>query len=255
MPRSIYSASSKSSSRSAGSSGRRAYHRILLKLSGEVLGGDNAPFSAEALEKFAKDVRALRAKKVQVACVIGGGNIWRFRDQKALGLDRSLSDQMGMMATVMNAAAVADVLKKHGISCRVFSSLPVPAVATTYTIREARAALDAGEVVLCAGGTGSPFFTTDSAAALRALELQCEVLLKATKVDYVCDKDPTIHKDAKKYLTCSYQEVIERGLQVMDLAAIALCQDNALPIRVFNYTKKDTLIRAVSGETVGTLIC
>lgn len=229
--------------------------RVLLKLSGEVLaGGRDGGIDQGALERLAKEIRDVVRAKVEVGVVIGGGNFWRFRDQAALGLDRVSSDNMGMLATVMNALAMQDMLRKIGVDAIAMSALPVPSVLDTYTPRAARAACGRGEVVICAGGTGNPFFTTDSAAALRALELGCDVLLKATKVDYVYDKDPKKHKDARHFTTLSFQDVLARGLGVMDLAAVSLCMEGKLPIVVFNLQKHGLLLRAVKGQAVGTRI-
>lgn len=229
--------------------------RVLLKLSGEVLaGGRDGGIDRDALVRLAKEVREVVRARIEVCMVIGGGNFWRARDQAALGLDRVLSDNMGMLATVMNALAMRDMLRQIGVDAIAMSALPVPSVLDTYTPRAARAACGAGKVVICAGGTGNPFFTTDSAAALRALELGCDVLLKATNVDYVYDKDPKKHKDAKHFTRLSFQDVLARGLGVMDLAAVSLCMEGKLPIVVFNLQKHGLLLRAVAGEAVGTRI-
>lgn len=227
----------------------------MLKLSGEVLAGQQQ-FGIEAttLEHIGSRVQEVVASGVQIALVIGGGNFWRFKDQKELGLDRTVSDSMGMMATVMNATAMQEKLNTIGIRAKAFSALPVPSILDIYTPQKAREAFETHMVVLCAGGTGSPYFTTDSAAALRALELQCEVFLKATKVDYVYDKDPKKHKDAQKFTNITYQQVLELGLEVMDLTAVSLCMDNKLPIIVFNMQNDDNIMKLIRGEPVGTRI-
>ncbi len=231
------------------------YHRIMLKLSGEVLAGQQSSgIEGATLEKLCKNIRQVTVIGVQVALVIGGGNFWRFRDQQQLGLDRTISDSMGMMATVMNAVAMVEKLTSMDIRAKAFSALPVPSILDTYTPQKAREAFMTYDVVLCAGGTGSPYFTTDSAAALRALELQCDVFLKATKVDYVCDKDPKKHADAKKFTHVSYQQVLELGLEVMDLTAVSLCMDNKLPIIVFNMEKSENLMHIINGKQIGTSI-
>lgn len=231
------------------------YKRIMLKLSGEVLAGEQqGGIEAKTLEKVCGSVAEVVGSGVQIGLVIGGGNFWRFRDQQALGLERTLSDSMGMMATVMNALALQEKLRAIGIKAKAFSALPIPTVLETYTPRAAREAFAEFDVVLCAGGTGNPYFTTDSAAALRALELKCEVFLKATKVDYVCDKDPKKFPDAKTFTEITYQQVLELGLEVMDLTAISLCMDNKLPIIVFNMQKDDNLMKVLAGELVGTKI-
>lgn len=227
----------------------------MLKLSGEVLAGQQPRgIDAVTLEHLAKSIQEVTATGVQVSLVLGGGNFWRFRDQKELGLDRTISDSMGMIATVMNAVAMQEKLKLLGVTAKAFSALPMPSILDIYTPQKAREAFVTHDVILCAGGTGSPYFTTDSAAALRALELQCDVFLKATKVDYVCDKDPNKHADAKIFKTVSYQQVLELGLEVMDLTAVSLCMDNKLPIIVFNMQKDGNLLKVVHGEHIGTNI-
>lgn len=231
------------------------YRRIMLKLSGEVLAGQQQfGIDGPTLEHLAKSIQEVTTTGVQVALVLGGGNFWRFRDQKELHLDRTISDSMGMIATVMNAVAMQEKLKSLGVRAKAFSALPIPSILDTYAPQRAREAFTTYDVVLCAGGTGSPYFTTDSAAALRALELQCDVFLKATKVDYVCDKDPNKHTDAKIFTTVSYQQVLELGLEVMDLTAVSLCMDNKLPIIVFNMQKDENLMKVICGKQVGTTI-
>lgn len=231
------------------------YSRVMLKLSGEVLQGPNqGGIDGATLQSMCQDVKKLVDSGVKVALVIGGGNFWRFRDQKELGFDRVLSDNMGMIATVMNAMAFQDALRRLGVRAKAFSALAMPGVLEVYTPRAARDAFAVNDVVLCAGGTGNPYFTTDSAAALRALELECDVLLKATKVDYVCDKDPKKYPDAKIFKTLTYKEVLEMGLEVMDLAAVSLCMEGKLPIIVFNMQTADNLEKVVSGQEVGTKI-
>ncbi len=227
----------------------------MLKLSGEVLqGSGQGGIDGSTLVSMCQDVKKLVDRGVKVALVIGGGNFWRFRDQQALGLDRVLSDSMGMIATVMNAMAFQDSLRKIGVSAKAFSAVPMPSVLDVYSPRAAREAFGSCDVVLCAGGTGNPYFTTDSAAALRALELECDVLLKATKVDFVCDKDPKKFADAKTFTNLTYQQVLEMGLEVMDLSAVSLCMDGELPIIVFNMQTAGNLDRVISGEAVGTKI-
>ncbi len=234
---------------------RRLYSRVMLKLSGEVLQGPNqGGIDGQTLSSMCKDVQTLVAAETQVAMVIGGGNFWRFRDQQELGFDRVLSDNMGMIATVMNALAMQDALNRAGVRAKAFSALAMPSVLEVYTPRAARAAFEQYDVVICAGGTGNPYFTTDSAAALRALELSCDVLLKATKVDYICDKDPKKFPDAKTFKNLSYQQVLEMGLQVMDLAAVSLCMEGKLPIIVFNMQTPGNLQSIIAGQDVGTRI-
>lgn len=231
------------------------YKRILLKLSGEVFGGeDGQGMDGKVLVELAKEVAVLQKIGCQVGVVIGGGNFWRYRDFQHLKFDRTTSDNMGMLATVMNALAFEEALKAVGAKAIALSSLPVEKALETYTIKGARHDLNKGRIVIFAGGTGSPFFTTDSAAALRALEMNCDVLLKATKVDYVYDKDPMKFKDAKKYTSMTYQQVIEQNLGVMDLTCASLCKDGNIPMLVFNLNKKGSIEKAVKGDKIGTLI-
>ncbi len=231
------------------------YKRVLLKLSGEVFGGkDGRLFDAKVLSSLAKDVVKLQKKGCQIGVVIGGGNIWRYRDFKGLGLNRVTSDTMGMMATVMNALAFENALKDVGADVQAVSAFPAPKALETYVPKRASHKMDTGKIVIFAGGTGSPFFTTDTAAALRALEMSCDVLLKATKVDYVYDKDPMKHKDAKKYTKMSYKQVIDKKLGVMDLTCASLCEQGGLSMLVFNLNKKASIEKAVTGARIGTLI-
>lgn len=227
----------------------------MLKLSGEALSGENEfGLDHDSLHRIAEEIMELVKAGVQVAVTIGGGNIWRYRDTKNSGIERSSSDVMGMLATIMNAVALQAALEAQGGSCRVCSAIDVPQVAEAYIRRKAVAHLEKGRVVVCAGGTGHPYFTTDSAAALRALELNCEVILKATNVDGVYDKDPKIAKDAKRYETLTLQEAIEKDLHVMDQAALSLCRDQKLPIVVFDFARKGNLLRVVNGEKIGTRV-
>ena len=221
------------------------YKRVLLKLSGEVFkGSQNSGIDGATIMDLAKRVKNLQKMKCQVGIVIGGGNIWRFRDNKHLDLGRVTSDTMGMMATVMNALAFESAV----------SALPCEKAMENYLPKRAKHHMEQGRIVIFAGGTGSPYFTTDSAAALRALEMECDVLLKATKVDYVYDKDPMKYKNAKKYTSMKYQEVIEQGLGVMDLTCASLCKSGGLPMLVFNLNKKGNIKKAVTGGKVGTII-
>ncbi len=232
------------------------YKRILLKLSGEVFKGDlNYGLDGGVILSLAKEVKKLQKKGVQVGIVIGGGNIWRFRDFKHLDfLGRINSDTMGMMATVMNALAFESALKEVGADVRAVSAFPCEKAMENYVPKRAKHHLDKGKIVIFAGGTGSPFFTTDSAAALRALEMDCDVLLKATKVDYVYDKDPVKYKNAKKFTKLKYQQVIEMGLGVMDLTCASLCKGGDLPMLVFNLNTKGSIEKAVTGGKIGTII-
>ncbi len=231
------------------------YKRILLKLSGEILeGGRGKSIDFKFLRDLCAEILEIRELGVELAIVIGGGNIWRFRDFEESGLDRVSSDSMGMLATIMNGLAMEWQFKKLSAAAVTFSALSVPGVVPLYTSKRARNYLAEGHIIILSGGTGSPFFTTDSAAALRALELDCDILLKATTVDFVYDKDPRKHKDARKFVTLSYQEMFTRQLQVMDLSAVSLCLQKKLPIMVFNLAKRGNMKRAVQGENVGTLI-
>lgn len=204
-------------------------------------------------DALCKEIAEVKKSGVEIVIVVGGGNFWRYRDFKDSGLDRVKSDYMGMMATVMNAVVLADRFKKFKTDARVLSALDLP-VTEKFNRDKGLEYLDAGKIVICAGGTGNPYFTTDTGSALRALELKCDAFLKATKVDYVCDKDPVKYKDAKIFKKLSYLEVLKRGLEVIDLSAIALCRDNKLPVVVFNLTKKGNIAKVVSGVNVGSVI-
>lgn len=231
------------------------YKRILLKLSGEVLEGKKGSgIDFKVVAGIASELKDIRKLGTQVAIVIGGGNFWRYRDFKDSGLDRVHSDHIGMMATVMNAVALADGFRKAGLKARVLSALPVKTVAEAYDSDVGIESLEEGEIVICAGGTGNPFFTTDTAASLRALELRCDVLIKATKVDYVYDKDPMKHKNAKSFKKISYKDVLEKKLEVMDLSAISMCMADGMKVQVFNHTKKGNLLKVVKGMDIGTII-
>src|SRR5262245_55651891 len=209
------------------------WRRVLLKLSGEALAGNGYGIDPEVLGTIAEDVRDLVELGVEVGVVIGGGNILRGVNVAAGGMDRAGADHMGMLATVINALAMQDALERRGTKARVLSAIPMQGICETYIQRRAVNHLAQKQVVLFAAGTGNPYFTTDSAAALRALEVHAEVLLKATKVDGIYDKDPKKHPDARRYERLDYTEVLSRGLNVMDGAAIALCRDNGLPVIVF----------------------
>ncbi|MFH1348418.1 MAG: UMP kinase [Patescibacteria group bacterium] len=231
------------------------YKRIMIKLSGEALcKPDSTGLNQSILMEVADSIKAVSDKGIQVAIVVGGGNIWRYRDTKASGIERTASDAMGMLATIMNGVGLQAALEKSGQHTRVCSAIDVPQLAEPYLRRRALRHLEKGRIVICSGGTGNPYFTTDSAAALRALELGCEILLKATNVDGIYDKDPDEHKDAVLYDQLTYQEAMEKHLNIMDQAAFSLCQDQKLPIRVFNYKDKGNLLKAATGEDVGTLV-
>jgi uridylate kinase len=231
------------------------YKRILLKLSGEALAGNTGygidPLKAEELALRVKEVRDL---DVDVAIVIGGGNVWRGRAGLERGMDRATADYMGMIATVMNALALMDAMERNDLVVRVQSAVEMRAVAEPYIRRRAIRHLEKGRVVIFGGGTGNPFFSTDTAAALRAMEIDAKVVIKATKVDGVYDSDPMKNSHAVKFEHLTYMETINRRLEVMDSTAISLCMDNNMPILVLNLWQPGVLIKAVCGEPVGTLV-
>jgi uridylate kinase len=231
------------------------YKRVLIKLSGEALAGPQGfgidPLQAEALAVTIGEVRDL---KIDVALVIGAGNLWRGRSGIQRGMDRATADYMGMLATVMNAMALMDAMERGGLVVRVQSALQMQAVAEPYIRRRAIRHLEKGRVVIFGGGTGNPYFSTDTAAALRAMEIGADVLIKATKVDGVYDADPVKHPDASRFENLTYIETINRRLQVMDSTAVSLCMDNNLPILVLNLWEEGTLVKAMYGEKVGTLV-
>ncbi|MBV6392126.1 MAG: Uridylate kinase [Anaerolineales bacterium] len=231
------------------------YKRILLKLSGEALGGQTGygidVNEAEAIASRIKDVHSMG---VDVAVVIGAGNLWRGKQGLERGMDRSTADYMGMLATVMNAMALMDALERQGVYTRVMSAIEMRAIAEPYIRRRAIRHLEKGRVVIFGAGTGNPFFSTDTAAALRATEIDAQVLIKATKVDGVYDADPKKNSDAKKFDRLGYIEVLNRRLEVMDSTAITLCMENNLPILVLNLWDSQALTGALYGEPVGTLV-
>ncbi|MBF8281735.1 MAG: Uridylate kinase [Anaerolineales bacterium] len=231
------------------------YHRILLKLGGEALAGPGGyGISPEQADFVANKVKAVKDLGVEVALVIGGGNLWRGRAGLQHGMERATADYIGMIGTVMNALALQDALERMGIVTRALSAIEMRAVAEPYIRRRAIRHLEKGRVVIFAGGTGNPYFTTDTAGALRAMEIDADVLVKATKVDGVYDDDPQKNPDARKFDYLPYIEALNRQLKVLDATAISLCMDNSLPILVLNLWQADDLIRAVMGETVGTTI-
>ncbi|RKT46891.1 UMP kinase [Thiocapsa rosea] len=231
------------------------YRRILLKLSGEALvGSEPYGIDPEVLDRFAGEIRDLAAVGVQVALVIGGGNIFRGAGLAAKGMDRVTGDQMGMLATVMNGLAMQDALERLGVPARVMSALKINQVCEDYIRRRAMRHLDKGRVVVFAAGTGNPFFTTDSAASLRAIEVGADVLIKATKVDGIYSADPMIDPGATFYPRISYDRALREGLQVMDTTAIVLCRDHGMPLRVMNINEPGALLRLIRGEDVGSLV-
>ena len=231
------------------------YKRILLKLSGEALMGEETFGIDPAItSRIAADIAEIQALGVEVGIVIGGGNIFRGVAASAKGMDRATGDYMGMLATVINALALQDALEHHGVPTRVASAIEMRAVAEPFIRRRAVRHLEKGRVVVFAAGTGNPYFTTDTAAALRAMEMKADVILKATKVDGIYTADPMKNPDATKYDEISYLKVIEQGLGVMDATAISLCMDNKLPIVVFNLRTAGNLRRVIMGEPVGTTV-
>jgi uridylate kinase len=233
----------------------KAYQRILLKLSGEaLLGEEDYGIDPKIIHRIAAEIREVTRQGIQVAVVIGGGNIFRGAGLAQSGIDRVTGDHMGMLATVMNSLALQDALERAGAFARVMSAISVHDVCEDYIRRRAIRHLEKGRVVVCAGGTGNPFFTTDTAAALRAIEIGADILLKATKVDGVYSADPRKDPNAELYERLGYDRVIESKLGVMDANAIVLCRDQGMPIRVFNVFDEGNLVRIVKGEAIGTLV-
>lgn len=231
------------------------FKRILLKLSGEALQGQQSfGIDPAMLERLGDELRELVRMGVEVALVIGGGNIFRGVSASASGMDRASADYMGMLATVMNAIAIQDSLERRGVYTRVLSAIEMKEIAEPYIRRRATRHLEKGRVVIFGAGTGNPYFTTDTAAALRAMEVQADVLLKGTKVDGVYDADPQKNPEAQRFERLSYLEVLQRGLHVMDSTAISLCKDNDLPIIVFNMLHKGNIVDVICGGPLGTLV-
>jgi len=232
-----------------------AYKRVLLKLSGEALAGSQGQgINNTVIKQVAQDVAEAFKAGVEIGIVIGGGNIYRGVAASAEGMDRASADYMGMLATCINALALQDALEKEGVPTRVQTAIEMAEIAEPYIRRRAIRHLEKGRIVIFGAGTGNPFFTTDTAASLRAMEISAQVIMKATKVDAIYDKDPRKFADAKKFDKISYIEVLNRGLEVMDSTAISLCMDNKLPILTFDLTKRGNILRAVMGETIGTLV-
>jgi uridylate kinase len=233
----------------------KAVRRVVLKLSGEALLGRSANgIDVDALFSIAQSLKSAQKARHQVAVVVGGGNIWRGGRGRGRELDRVISDQMGMLATLVNALALQDALEKLGVPTRVMSAMEVAKVAEPYIRRRAIRHLEKGRLVIFAAGTGNPFFSTDTAAALRASEIEADIVLKATQVDGVYDADPHTHPKAKRYKTLSLNQALRDRLGVMDAAALALCLENKIPIRVFNLRDVGSIRRAIAGEAVGTLV-
>jgi uridylate kinase len=232
------------------------FKRIMLKLSGEALMGEaDYGIDPKMISRLAVEIIEAQRAGAQIGVVIGGGNIFRGAGLAAAGMDRVTGDHMGMLATVINALAMQDAIEKHGGYARVMSAIQIHDVAEDFIRRRAIRHIEKGRIVLFAAGTGNPFFTTDSAAALRAVEIGADLLLKATKVDGIYTADPAKHADASRYDQLSYDEVIERKLAVMDTAAIALCRDHSLPMRIYDMTVPGNLMRILRGESIGTLVC
>ena len=232
------------------------FKRIMLKVGGESLMGDREfGIDPQAAKKVAEKIRNIYTKNVQIAIVIGGGNIFRGVAGSKKGIDRTTADYMGMLATIMNGLALQDALEKANVPTRLQSAIPMPAVAENFIRRKAIRHMEKGRVVIIAAGTGVPYVTTDTGASLHALELHCNVLMKATKVDGIYDKDPMKHKDAKRYKTLTYRDAIQKeDIEVMDTAALAMSMDNNMPVMVFKLFDSENLEEAVDGEDVGTYV-
>ena len=231
------------------------YKRILLKLSGETLGGEQGSgFDYDTIRSLAESVIAVHNLNVEVGIVIGGGNIFRGAKSTDGNIGRVAGDHMGMLATVINSICLQEMLEQRGVLTRVLSAIELNAIAEPYIKRRADRHLEKKRVVIFAAGTGNPYFTTDTAAVLRASEVGAEIVIKATKTNGVYDKDPLTHSDAVRYVKLNYDEVLNKNLQVMDATAIAFCRDNKLPIMVLDYRETDTILEAVCGESIGTLI-
>jgi uridylate kinase len=231
------------------------YKRVLLKLSGEALMGDQSfGIDPSVLDRIAVEIQAVVNDGVELGVVIGGGNFFRGLSGISQGIDRASADYMGMLSTILNGLALQSVLEKKGVSTRVLTALEMRALAEPYIRRRAMRHLEKGRVIIFAGGTGNPYFTTDTAAALRAMEIGAEVVLKATKVDGIYSDDPRKNQKAERYVELTYIEVLEKKLKVMDSTAVSLCMDNELPIIVFDLTGDHNIVRVVNGEPIGTLV-
>lgn len=231
------------------------HRRLLVKLSGEaLLGRQEAGIDTAMLDQLAGELHELARAGIELGCVIGGGNLFRGAGLAAAGLDRVIGDQMGMLATVMNALALADSLRRRGADAAVMSGLDMPQVCDRYTQREARRRIAAGEILIFAAGTGSPYFTTDTAASLRAIEIEADLMIKATRVDGVYDKDPLRHADAQRFDFLNFDEAIDRRLAVMDVAAMILCNDNGLDLVVCDINQSGALLGLAQGKAIGTRV-
>ena len=231
------------------------YKRVLLKLSGESLMGDKGfGIDGNILEFFAKEVKKVHDIGLELGLVIGGGNIYRGLSASQQGIDRATGDYMGMLATLINSLALQNEIEKHGVPSRLMSAIQMAAVAEPYIRRRAMRHLEKGRVVILGAGTGHPYFSTDTAASLRAVEIGAEVIIKGTRVDGIFDSDPEINPDAVKFDSIGYMDIIKRNLKVMDLTAVSLCQENNLPMMVFNMNEPDNLLKLALGENVGTIV-
>ena len=232
------------------------YKRVLLKLGGESLVAEEGDFGLDenALKNITEEIRAAKDLGVEIAIVIGGGNILRGASLSSIGIERTTGDYMGMLATVINALALQAALEQAGIATRVQTAIEIQAVAEAYVRRRAVRHLEKGRVVIFAGGTGNPYFTTDTAASLRAMEVGADVIFKATKVDGIYSSDPRTDKDAIKYKELSYLDVLKKGLKVMDSTAVSLCMDNKLPMVIFNFRQANSIKRVLLGEKIGTIV-
>ena len=235
---------------------KKNYKRIILKISGEILGSrtEGEPIHARSLENICKEIKAVSDMGIEVGLVVGGGNIFRGLQGSEKGIDRTTGDSMGMLATVINGLAIMDRLEKMGAVVRVQSAIPMDKLAEPYIQRRAIRHLERGRIVIFVAGTGNPYFSTDTTAALRASEISADIILKATKVDGIYDKDPHKHKDAEKFEQLTYMDCLEKRLSVMDSTAFSLCMDNGLPILVFDLQQEHSIRTAVSGETIGTIV-
>ncbi len=229
--------------------------RVVLKLSGESLAGDTGwGIDLKSLFKIAKEIKKAHDHNIQIGVVVGGGNIWRGGRDQGLHLDRVIADNMGMLATIINALALQDACEQEGVHTRVLSAVEVAKVAEPFIRRRAIRHMEKGRLIIFAAGTGNPYFSTDTAAALRAIELNAEIVLKATHVDGIYSDDPRKNSEAKLYQTLTFQEAIEKKLKFMDTSALALCQENKIPVRVFNLHQPGSIVKAICGENLGTLL-
>tara|TARA_B100000212_G_scaffold338760_1_gene315873 strand:+ start:695 stop:1408 length:714 start_codon:yes stop_codon:yes gene_type:complete len=235
---------------------KKNYKRIILKISGEILGSrtEGEPIHAKSLENICREIKAVADMGIEVGLVVGGGNIFRGLQGSEKGIDRTTGDSMGMLATVINGLAIMDRLEKMGAVVRVQSAIPMDKLAEPYIQRRAIRHLERGRIVIFVAGTGNPYFSTDTTAALRASEISADIILKATKVDGIYDKDPHKFEDAKKFQKLTYMECLEKRLSVMDATAFSLCMDNGLPILVFDLQQEQSIRTAVSGEMIGTIV-